>query len=206
MCVLSSNCMSTKEGRYDAHRQCLFHSLNHTKHLQLIFGVETITALYLYAACSLEYHFVYASSRLFIKLIFTHCVEQISRIEYASATFGNLFIAKSPDFIHKFTFATACIHYVGVWVAPRREQPPPLCVNHYIASWHGTYVHAKLPYLAIFDCEKSIIDMPYFRHSFTLKAIFARSGDSGKHFYVLYNCQHSAIFLGSQLISECRDT
>ena len=119
--VLSAHCMSTKESGYDAYGQSFFHPPDHTKHLQFVVGVKTVTALDFNTSRALEHHLAGSCHRLLIELVLRHRVQQVGRIEDATATAGNLGIAHATNLIDKLCLAASRIYDVGVGVAPRGQ-------------------------------------------------------------------------------------
>ena len=91
--ILPSHGMGTKKRRHYTHGKSVFHASDDTQHLKLISSVETIPALYLYAPRSLSHHLTRTSDGLVVELFLCHGMEQVSRIEYTSATSGYLLVA-----------------------------------------------------------------------------------------------------------------
>lgn len=83
--VLASYCMRTKEGRHHLYRCRLLYALYHAQHLQLVFSVKAVAALYLNAARTLHHHLAHTPHGLLIELVLCHGVQQVGRVEYASA-------------------------------------------------------------------------------------------------------------------------
>ena len=77
-----------------------------------------VAALYLNAARTLHHHLAHTPHGLLIELVLCHGVQQVGRVEYASAAFGYFGIAQASYLVDKLALAASRIHYVGMRVAP----------------------------------------------------------------------------------------
>ena len=107
LCEPSSHGMSSEECRFNAQRSVFLETTYHAKHLQFVFGSETVATLYLYASRSLQHYFLSTMLCSTIEFILRKSMKQVSRIEDSSSTLCYFSIAESADLIHEFRFATS---------------------------------------------------------------------------------------------------
>ena len=70
LCHSACHSMRSEECRHNPSIRSLLHAPNHAQHLQFVFQIEPVAALYLYTAGSLLYNLVQSAHGLTIELIF----------------------------------------------------------------------------------------------------------------------------------------
>ena len=73
----ASHGVRSEERRHNLCRRRLLHALYDAQHLQLVLEVQSVAALYLYAARSLAYHLVESLHRLAEQLVLRSVVQQV---------------------------------------------------------------------------------------------------------------------------------
>ena len=73
----ASHGVRSEERRHNLCRRRLLHALYDAQHLQFVLEVQSVAALYLYAACSLAYHLVESLHRLAEQLVLRSVVQQV---------------------------------------------------------------------------------------------------------------------------------
>ena len=121
--------MGTEEGRHDFYLRCAFQFLDHAQNLQLVGGIQTITALDLHTSRTTPFHIIEPLLGLCVQQFFRCVVKQVGGVEYATATSGNLLVGESAYLVGELSFAATGVDDVGMAVAPTGQHGTSLGVD-----------------------------------------------------------------------------
>ena len=91
--IFTTNSMCTEEVGNDLDRSSLLYATNNTQHLQLVFKIQAVAALYFHRTRTFANNFVYSLHCLFVEFVFRKFVQAVGRIEDTATTLCNFCIA-----------------------------------------------------------------------------------------------------------------
>ena len=193
MAVTPADGMGAEKRGHYAGRDTLADAPDYAEHLELVGRIEPVAALYLQAAGALLHDLAHAAHGLGVQFVLSERVQQVGRVEYAAAPAGYLGIAQAANLVDKLALTAACIHHVGMWVAPRRQHHASAGVDHNVGpqTLRRHVVHAAEGCKAsVVSKQPGIVERVQPGHLASAKPQLAAYACTDKRGYVLNEQAH----------------